>query len=83
MKPKYFVDMVLYELSHGYYWEIPETDQILLETDDLNCAKYIFDQKKKQYKDVLIELTIKERTELDDEILMEFVTLDPEIKIMY
>lgn len=46
MKPKYFVDMVLYELSHGYYWEIPETDQVLLETDDLNCAKYIFDQKK-------------------------------------
>lgn len=82
MKNKYYVQTVLYELVHGYYFEVSEQQVIKKETNDLQQALKKFKIESEKFRNRLVAISLCERNESEDIEIKVFSTLDDKISIM-
>ncbi|MEF2608034.1 MAG: hypothetical protein U0M88_00150 [Faecalicoccus sp.] len=82
MKNKYYVQTVLYELVHGYYFEVSGQQVIKKETNDLQQALKKFKIESEKFRNRLVAISLCERNESEDIEIKVFSTLDDKISIM-
>lgn len=72
----------MYELVHGYYFEVSGQQVIKTETNDLQQALKKFKIESEKFRSRLVMISLCERNELEDIEIKVFSTLDDKISIM-
>lgn len=86
MRKKYYVDRMIYTLHNRSikgqkeYWE-SEINPIVIRTNDLDEATERYHHEVNTCKDKYVEITLFKRSNDEDEVIENFSTLDPGIKI--
>lgn len=86
MRKKYYVDRMIYTLhkrpvkGQKEYWE-SYVDPIVMRTNDLDEAMDRYHHEVNTSKDKYVEITLFKRANDEDEIIENFSSLDPNIKI--
>lgn len=86
MRKKYYVDRMIYTLHNRpikgqkEYWE-SAIDPTVIRTNDIDEAMDRYHHEVNTCKDRYVEITLFKRSNDEDEIIENFSSLDPNIKI--